>query len=67
METFSFLLISMWGEKAPRLGALPFYNQITMATGSWSLESLVIQGGATRSSPAPQCSPQVRRKSLEWD
>lgn len=58
METFSFLLISMWKKKkAPRLGALPFYNQITMATGSWSLESLVTQGGATRRSPAPQCSP----------
>ena len=43
METFSFLLISMWfGYKSSWVGcpALPFRNQIAIATGSWSLQIL---------------------------
>ena len=56
METFSFLLISMWfGYKSPWVGcpALPFRNHIAIATGSWSLQSQAGTARRRRRSTAP--------------
>lgn len=70
METFSFLLISMWfGYKSTWVGCpvLPFRNQIAIATGSWSLQSLA---GAARGRPqetSPQWPCLARHKYPQWD